>query len=61
MTLQMPQKAPIQAALAPEKKETQLDQPLPATQLINQRDFTNNGMTNPSLVPVKELNYHMKN
>ncbi|HPF59026.1 MAG TPA: hypothetical protein P5149_13255 [Candidatus Competibacteraceae bacterium] len=61
VTLQMPQKAPIQAALAPEKKETQLDQPLPATQLINQRDFTNNGMTNPSLVPVKELNYHMKN
>ena len=59
VTVQIPQ-TPVQATSAPQTKETPSDQALPATQLMDQRDFTNDGMVNFPLMPVKELNYDLK-
>lgn len=59
VTIQTPQ-TPIQAASAHQTKKPQPDQTLPAARLMDQRDFTNNGTVNFPLMPVKELNYDLK-
>ena len=59
VTIQIP-RTPIQATSAPQIKETQSDQVLPATRLMDQRDFANDGRVNFPLMPVKELNYDLK-
>lgn len=62
VTLQVP-RTPVRATATPQTKDIQSVQTSPATQLMDQRDFVNGiGMpiVNPSLVPVKELNYDLK-